>query len=122
MKVRITVASSRRSFGWASLAMAVLALGSAVAGTSEPDWGEVLDPSPPPAHAIGSPARGCLAGAATLPAEGRDYHLVRPSRGRFYGHPGLIRFIRSRPPWPTGDILPRPMKGPGVSATILGEL
>jgi penicillin-insensitive murein endopeptidase len=46
-------------------------------------------------RAIGSPTRGCLAGAVTLPAEGRDYHVRRSSRGRFYGHPVLIRFIRS---------------------------
>jgi penicillin-insensitive murein endopeptidase len=99
--------------GWASLALAILALGSAVAGTSEPEWGNVPDASPPPARAIGSPARGCLAGAVALPAEGRDYHVMRPSRGRFYGHSVLIRFIRS---------LAEAVRNEGRQGLLVGDL
>jgi hypothetical protein len=49
-KIRIPVASSRVGVGWVSLGLTILALGSAVAGASEPEWGDVLDPSPPPAR------------------------------------------------------------------------
>ena len=62
---------------------------------AEPDWGSVSGPAPPPAHAIGGYARGCLAGAVALPADGPGYQAMRLSRDRFYGHPRLIRFIEA---------------------------
>ena len=67
-----------------SIAGAGIAVGS--------DWGE-MPPTPPPAMAIGGPARGCLAGAAALPVRGAGYQVMRLSRNRFYGHPALIDFI-----------------------------
>jgi penicillin-insensitive murein endopeptidase len=45
------------------------------------------------AQSIGSYTAGCLSGAVSLPANGTGYQLMRPSRGRSYGHPDLIRFI-----------------------------
>ncbi|AQS38155.1 murein endopeptidase [Shewanella psychrophila] len=44
--------------------------------------------------AIGSYANGCLAGADTLPLEGKGYQVIRTSRNRYYGHPELISFVQ----------------------------
>lgn len=47
------------------------------------------------AQSIGSYTAGCLSGAVSLPQNGIGYQLMRPTRGRSYGHPDLIRFIES---------------------------
>jgi len=47
------------------------------------------------AQSIGSYTAGCLSGAVQLPQNGTGYQLMRPTRGRSYGHPDLIRFIES---------------------------
>ncbi|MFZ2404286.1 MAG: penicillin-insensitive murein endopeptidase, partial [Methylobacter sp.] len=47
------------------------------------------------AQSIGSYTAGCLSGAVSLPLNGTGYQLMRPTRGRSYGHPDLIRFIES---------------------------
>ncbi len=47
------------------------------------------------AQSIGSYTAGCLSGAVSLPPNGTGYQLMRPTRGRSYGHPDLIRFIES---------------------------
>ncbi|MGZ5007286.1 MAG: penicillin-insensitive murein endopeptidase [Methylobacter sp.] len=51
-----------------------------------------IDDSP---QSIGSYTAGCLSGAVSLPQNGTGYQLMRPTRGRSYGHPDLIRFIES---------------------------
>jgi penicillin-insensitive murein endopeptidase len=80
--------------------MVILALTGvvAVAGAVEPDWGDALDPAPPPARVIGGYGKGCLGGAEQLPADGPGYQVMRLSRRRFFGHPSLIRFIRALAP------------------------
>lgn len=47
------------------------------------------------AQSIGSYTAGCLSGAVSLSPNGTGYQLMRPTRGRSYGHPDLIRFIES---------------------------
>jgi penicillin-insensitive murein endopeptidase len=44
---------------------------------------------------IGSYARGCLQGAVELPLSGPGWQVMRPSRNRNWGHPGLVRFIEA---------------------------
>jgi len=44
-------------------------------------------------EAIGAYERGCLEGAVELPADGRNWQVMRPSRNRAWGHPALIGFI-----------------------------
>src|ERR1700680_788953 len=50
-------------------------------------------PVPMEARAIGSYVRGCLAGAVALPINGHTWQVMRLSRNRNWGHPGLIRFL-----------------------------
>ncbi|MEY3808217.1 MAG: hypothetical protein RI893_1193 [Pseudomonadota bacterium] len=46
-------------------------------------------------QSIGTYTAGCLSGAVSLPQNGAGYQLMRPTRGRSYGHPDLIQFIES---------------------------
>ncbi len=56
-------------------------------------FGLVTSPAPGPARAIGTYAKGCIAGATALPADGPNWQVMRPSRNRAWGHPMLIAFL-----------------------------
>ncbi|WP_075216898.1 penicillin-insensitive murein endopeptidase [Mongoliimonas terrestris] len=56
-------------------------------------FGAVTQPAPLKARAIGSYARGCLAGAVALPVNGARWQVMRLSRNRNWGHPDLVRFL-----------------------------
>jgi penicillin-insensitive murein DD-endopeptidase len=56
-------------------------------------FGLATSPAPGSARAIGSHARGCIAGATALPGDGPNWQVMRPSRGRAWGHPVLIGFL-----------------------------
>lgn len=71
----------------------VAALAGAAPARAEPAWWQVAGPAPGPASAVGTAARGCLAGGEALALSGPGYEVMRPSRRRFYGHPELMRFI-----------------------------
>ena len=72
----------------------LLAPALALAASSPVDeWGRVLTPTPGPTRIIGSPANGCLAGAARLPPDGIGYQAIRLSRHRYYGHPETVAFV-----------------------------
>ncbi|MCA3563939.1 MAG: penicillin-insensitive murein endopeptidase [Methylocystis sp.] len=68
---------------------------------SLPEWaakrqfGSQKTYAPMEARAIGSYARGCLAGAAALPEDGNHWQVMRLSRNRMWGHPDLIRYLES---------------------------
>jgi len=69
----------------------VLSLGQAHAA----EWGKVTDPTETPPQAIGSYAKGCLAGGVALPPNGPGYQVIRLSRDRNYGHPQLVQYIQN---------------------------
>jgi penicillin-insensitive murein endopeptidase len=83
--------------GSALLVLAAMVAVPAVASAATPAkqlFGAVKTPSPPEGpHAIGFYARGCLAGASSLPLTGPDWQVMRPSRNRHYGTAQLVRFI-----------------------------
>lgn len=84
-------------------------------------FGRVESPAPLAARAIGSYAKGCLAGAKALPVDGPSWQVMRLSRNRNWGHPDLIalleRVARKAPAatgWPgilVGDVS-QPRGGP----------
>ena len=84
-------------------------------------FGRRTEPAPLSARAIGSYARGCVAGAAALPVDGATWQVMRLSRNRNWGHPRLIDLLErlsGRVPqingWPgllVGDIA-QPRGGP----------
>jgi penicillin-insensitive murein endopeptidase len=57
-------------------------------------FGAMTGPAPLAARAIGSYAKGCLAGGAALQTDGPSWQVMRLSRNRNWGHPELIRFLR----------------------------
>ena len=75
-----------------------LLLGCLPAVAAEPPakelFGALTLPSRAPATAaIGSYAKGCLAGGLTLPADGPGWQVMRPARNRAWGHPRLLAAI-----------------------------
>ena len=96
------------------------ARGAAVIAAKEL-FGKAATPAPLAARAIGSYARGCLAGAEPLAVDGPAWQAMRLSRNRNWGHPDLIRLIerfageaKAGDQWPgllVGD-LSQPRGGP----------
>jgi penicillin-insensitive murein DD-endopeptidase len=84
-------------------------------------FGAVTRPAPLAARAIGSYAKGCLAGAAALPVDGPAWQAMRLARNRNWGHPKLVelvqtfaRDVKAKDGWPgllVGD-LSQPRGGP----------
>lgn len=56
-------------------------------------FGRQTVPSAASPQIFGSYAKGCLAGAVSLPASGDGYQAMRLSRNRSWGHPVLIQVI-----------------------------
>jgi penicillin-insensitive murein DD-endopeptidase len=87
-------------------------------------FGAAPSPAPLAARAIGSYARGCLAGAVALPINGPDWQVMRLSRNRNWGHPRLLDFLerfaadaRNLDGWPgllVGD-MSQPRGGPMIT-------
>ena len=83
-------------------------------------FGLTTSPASGPPNSIGAYTKGCVGGAVELPADGPNWQVMRPSRGRGWGHPMLIGFLQdlaaaaSRAGWPglmVGDI-GQPRGGP----------
>jgi penicillin-insensitive murein endopeptidase len=56
-------------------------------------FGRRAVPAPLEARAIGSYAKGCLAGAQAMPVDGATWQVMRLSRNRNWGAPELIDFL-----------------------------
>ena len=52
-------------------------------------------PAQLPAEAFGAYGKGCVAGAIALPPDGPGWQVMRPSRGRNFGHPKLVAWIET---------------------------
>ena len=56
-------------------------------------WARISTPLKAESKPIGNYSAGCLAGARTLPLDGKGYSVMRPSRRRYFGHPLLVSYI-----------------------------
>jgi len=56
-------------------------------------FGAKATPAPMDSAAIGSYAKGCLAGGKALPWNGPHHQVMRLSRNRYWGHPELIAYL-----------------------------
>lgn len=56
-------------------------------------FGAAKVPAPLAARAIGTYARGCLAGGVALPVDGPAWQAMRLSRNRNWGHPSLVKMV-----------------------------
>jgi penicillin-insensitive murein DD-endopeptidase len=63
-------------------------------GVVAKQWQAQRIPSLGPALSIGTCSCGCLQGAATLPASGPGYEVLRLGRNRRYGHPTLVAYVQ----------------------------
>ena len=80
----------------AVLAMAVAAQASPAAGNESKAnqlFGALAAGSTQDADAVGSYARGCLAGGIELPETGPTWQAMRLNRNRNWGHPTLIAYL-----------------------------
>jgi penicillin-insensitive murein endopeptidase len=83
------------------LILAIIQTASGIAGSNaeaaspvaKEVFGRQNSPAPLAARAIGSYARGCIAGAKPLPINGPAWQAMRLSRNRNWGHPALIRYL-----------------------------
>jgi penicillin-insensitive murein endopeptidase len=76
-------------------------------------FGYVDGPAPLKARAIGSYAKGCLAGGSMLPTDGPTWQAMRLSRNRNWGHPELIDFLKD---------LAKDAPGLGWNGLLVGDL
>ncbi len=56
-------------------------------------FGQKTTPAHLPPRAIGSYAKGCLAGGAALPPDGDAWQVMRLNRNRNWGHPALVAYL-----------------------------
>jgi penicillin-insensitive murein endopeptidase len=94
-------------------------------------FGAVKTPAPLKARAIGTYARGCLAGGKALPVDGPAWQAMRLSRNRNWGHPALVTWLerfakatKSQDGWPgllVGD-LAQPRGGPMLTGHASHQL
>jgi penicillin-insensitive murein DD-endopeptidase len=97
------MALANRSFFFLLLSLLVLAGGQTVEAAKKKPiksspvakevFGRKTEPAPLAARAIGSYARGCLAGAKPLPINGPAWQAMRLSRNRNWGHPVMIAYL-----------------------------
>ena len=57
-------------------------------------WAAVSKPAGGKAQSFGGYSAGCVRGAKALPMNGPGFQLARPGRGKYYGHPLLVDFVR----------------------------
>jgi penicillin-insensitive murein DD-endopeptidase len=79
-------------------------------------FGSIAKPSPGPTQAIGSYAKGCIAGAVPLPADGPNWQVMRPARNRAWGSPVLISAIEH-----LAESLPKVNGWPGLLIGDVGQ-
>lgn len=93
-------------------------------------FGAIRTPAPMAARAIGTYARGCLAGAKPLAVDGPSWQAMRLSRNRTWGHPVLIALLEKfagetkQDGWPgllVGD-LSQPRGGPMLTGHASHQL
>jgi penicillin-insensitive murein endopeptidase len=76
-------------------------------------WSLLRGPAAGDPESIGGYSAGCVRGAEALPRVGDGFRVMRPERGRTFGHPNLIALIR--------DLGSR-MKKAGLGVLRLGDL
>ena len=84
------------------IAPVILILTGGIAHTHDPKknpianriFSNLKEPTKTSASAIGSYAKGCLAGAESLPFNGPNWQVLHPHRNRNWGHPETIELVK----------------------------
>jgi penicillin-insensitive murein endopeptidase len=74
-------------------------------------WNQIQTPLQGETSSIGVYGAGCIAGAETLPLDGKNFSVMHPSRLRYFGHPELTQFIKSLAEEMNAKKLPRLLIG-----------
>ncbi|GGD04385.1 penicillin-insensitive murein endopeptidase [Aureimonas glaciei] len=77
-------------------------------------FGAMERPAALPSESLGSYAKGCIAGAVALPADGPTWQAMRLSRNRRWGHPSLVAFLQ--------DFSQRASAATGWPGLLVGDL
>jgi len=75
------------------LSLALMPPAAAAEPPAKEQFGRKATPAPLAARAIGSYAKGCLAGGQAMAINGPGWQVMRLSRNRNWGHPTLIRYL-----------------------------
>ena len=60
-----------------------------------PDWeSKHISPTQHEPEIYGGYSAGCMHGAESMPFSGKGFQMVRIHRGRYYGQPSLINFLK----------------------------
>lgn len=79
-------------------------------------FGGITEPSGGPWRSIGEYAKGCIAGAVPLPADGPNWQVMRPARNRAWGSPLLITTIEH-----LAESMPQVNGWPGLLVGDIGQ-
>ena len=82
-----------RLLGFASVALILLSASGFAQQPARDLFGAVAGPTAGPSVPIGGYAKGCIAGAVQLPADGPGWQAMRLSRDRRWGTPELVQYI-----------------------------
>ncbi len=88
---------SKRIFSLSALILALMVPLASPAVAERPAkelFGKAREGSAQRAASYGSYAKGCVAGAVQLPANGKTWQAMRLSRNRNWGHPELVDFVQ----------------------------
>ena len=77
-------------------------------------FGRQKTPADLRSHAIGSYAKGCLAGGKAIPINGDAWQVMRLSRNRNWGHPDLIALLE--------DLAAKAKANDGWNGLLVGDL
>jgi penicillin-insensitive murein DD-endopeptidase len=127
-KLRSTLLTAGIALGLAAMASGVFAQATqseeatrrARVLESLPEWaakrqfGSQTSGAPMAARAIGSYARGCVAGGTALAVDGPSWQVMRLSRNRMWGHPDLINWLE--------DFAKRAPREAGWSGLLVGDI
>ncbi len=80
---------------------------------AENPWPQFKAPKAGAPRAIGDYSAGCVQGATALALDGVGYQVMRPSRGRNYGHPELVNFVQG---------LGKRVRARKLSVVLVGDL
>ena len=80
---------------WAATAAMLMLVSSALAEPARDLFGAIHEPTSGSEQPVGSYAKGCLAGAVQLPADGPGWQVMRLSRDRRWGTTELVEYIEA---------------------------
>ncbi len=77
------------------LALALLLASPGASHAERTKWAMARHPAKGAASAIGAYTSGCVRGAVRIPLHGPGFEVMRPARRRYFGHPILVKYLKT---------------------------